>query len=144
MNKIILTVLAVLCLGVILNCSSVPVKNYRLQREWLMVSFKNYGKPNLIKHDAKIDLTSTIEHGIIKGTGFMGCNKTFFRSQFKANGKMKISEISSTEKLCPDNKLENDFSEIFKNMTKYTIEGHFLTLIDDKGNSMKFIAADWD
>jgi len=144
MNKIMLTIFTVLCLGFMLNCSSVPAKNYRLQREWLMVSFKNYGKPNLIKNNAKIDLTSTIEHGIIKGTGFMGCNKIFFRSQFKASGKMKILEIRSTEKMCPDSKLENDFSGIFKNMTKYTIEGHFLTLTDNKGTSMKFIAADWD
>lgn len=109
-----------------------------------MVSFKNYGKPNLIKNKAKIDLTSTIEHGIIKGTGFMGCNKIFFRSQFKANGKMKISEIRITEKMCQDIKLEVDFYEIFKHMTKYTIEGHFLILTDNNGNSMKFIAADWD
>jgi heat shock protein HslJ len=144
MKKIMLTVLTVLCLEFALNCSSVPVKNYRLQREWLMVSFKNYGKPNLIRNNAKIDLTSTIKHGIIKGTGFMGCNKIFFRSRFKANGKMKILEIKSTEKMCPDDKLEEDFSEIFKNITTYTIEGHFLILTDNRGNSMKFIAADWD
>lgn len=144
MNKIIFTFLAVLCLGFLLNCSSVPVKNYQLQREWLMVSFKNYGKPGLIKNNAKIDLTLPAEYGIIKGTGFMGCNNMFFRSQFKPNGRVKISEIKSTGKLCPDNQLENDFSEIFKNMTRYIIEGHFLILTDKQGNSMKFIAADWD
>jgi heat shock protein HslJ len=38
----------------------------------------------------------------------------------------------------------NAFQKKFETMTKYSIEGHFLTLSDDKGNSMKFVAADWD
>jgi heat shock protein HslJ len=29
-------------------------------------------------------------------------------------------------------------------MSRYKIEGHFLTLSDEKGNTMKFVAADWD
>lgn len=144
MKKILSAILAVVCLGFVLNCSSVPIKNPRIQREWMLVSFENYAKQDLIKNNAKIDLTSSIDHRKIKGTGFMGCNRIFFRSEFKDNGKIKISEIASTEMMCQNTKLEDDFSKSFKSMTLYKIEGHFLTLTDDQGKSMKFIAADWD
>lgn len=144
MKKILFTILAVLCLGFTLNCSSIPVKDYRIQREWMLISFGNYSKENLIKNNAKIDLTSAIENGKIKGGAFMGCNKMFFTSEFKKSGKVKISGIGSTLMACQEMKLEEDFSKNFKNMSTYTIEGHFLTLTDDQGNSMKFIAADWD
>ncbi|MDQ0592367.1 heat shock protein HslJ [Chryseobacterium ginsenosidimutans] len=144
MKKIIFTVLAFLCLGFALNCSSVPVKNSQIQREWMLISFENYTKEDLIKNNAKIDLTSTIENGKIKGNAFMGCNRMFFSSEFKANGKMKISGIAGTEMMCQNIKLEDDFSKSFKNMTNYKVEGHFLRLTDDQGHSMKFIAADWD
>lgn len=40
--------------------------------------------------------------------------------------------------------LENEFQKKFKTMTKFKVEGHFLTLSDNKGNSMKFVASDWD
>ena len=144
MKKIMPAVFTVLCLSFIINCSSVIAKNPRIQREWMLISFGNYAKEDLIKNNAKIDLTSTIENGKIKGTAFMGCNKMFFTSEFKKNGKVKISGIGSTLMACQNMKLEEDFSKGFKNMATYKIEGHFLTLTDDHGNSMKFIAADWD
>jgi heat shock protein HslJ len=144
MKKILFAVLTVLCLGFTLNCSSVPEKNYQLQREWMLVSFGNYSKENLIKNNAKIDLTSTIQNGKIKGGAFMGCNKMFFTSEFKKSGKVEILGIGSTLMACQNMKLEDDFSKSFKNMSMYKIEGHFLTLTDNLGNSMKFIAADWD
>ncbi|GAA4164738.1 hypothetical protein GCM10022217_35850 [Chryseobacterium ginsenosidimutans] len=110
----------------------------------MLISFEGYDKQDLIKSNAKIDLTSTIEDGKIKGGAFMGCNRMFFSSEFKKDGKVKISGIGSTLMACQDMKLEDSFSKGFKNMTNYKVEGHFLTLTDDNGNSMKFIAADWD
>lgn len=144
MKKIFPAILTVLCLGLILNCSSAAVKNPNLQREWMLVSFKNYTKEDLIKNKAKIDLTSSAENGKIKGGAFMGCNKMFFTSEFKSSGKVKISGVGSTLMACQNMKLEDDFSKRFKNITNYKIEGHFLTLSDDQGNLMKFVAADWD
>lgn len=144
MKKIILAVFTVLCVSFMINCSSITVKNYQIQREWMLVSFGNYTKEDLIKTHTKIDLTSSNENGKIKGGAFMGCNKIFFTSEFKKDGKVKISGIGSTLMACQNMKLEDDFSKSFKNMTNYKIEGHFLTLSDDQGNSMKFIASDWD
>lgn len=74
----------------------------------------------------------------------MGCNKLFFTSEFKKESQLKISQVVSTEMACPNMKLENDFSRNIKTMNHYKVEGHFLTLKNDQGSSMKFIAADWD
>lgn len=144
MKKIFTAILTFLCLSFILNCSSVPVKNPQIQREWMLVSFKDYSKEELIKNNAKIDLTSAIENGKIKTSAFMGCNKLFFTSEFKKENQLKISEVNSTEMACSNMKLENDFSLNIKTMIHYKVEGHFLTLKNDQGNTMKFIAADWD
>ena len=144
MNKIILTVLVVLCTGFMISCSSLIIKNPQLQREWMLVSFKDYAKQDLMKHKAGINLTAPVEHGKIKGSAFMGCNRMFFSAEFKDKDKLKISGLGSTMMACPDMKLEDDFSKSFKNMTAYSVEGHFLTLKDDQGNTMKFVAADWD
>ncbi|MFC3159859.1 heat shock protein HslJ [Chryseobacterium arachidis] len=144
MKKILLTVFSILWFGLSLNCSSVPVKNHQIQREWMLVSFEDYSKEDLIRNNAKIDLTSTIENGKIKAGAFMGCNRIFFASEFKKDGKVKISGIGATEMTCPNIKLEDDFSKSLKNVTNYKVEGHFLTLTYDRGNAMKFVAADWD
>lgn len=110
----------------------------------MLVSFKDYSKEELIKNNAKIDLTSPIVNGKIKTSAFIGCNKLSFTSELKKENQLKISEIISTEMACPNMKLENDFSLNIKTMNHYKVEGHFLTLKNDQGNTMKFIAADWD
>lgn len=151
MKKILLSFLVIFTLQMVVNCSSLSnqnssgiPKNYQIQREWMLVSFNHFTKADLIKNKSKIDLTSTMESGKIRGEAFMGCNTLFFTSEFKNNGKLKISAMDFTEKACEDMKLEDDFSKSFKNMTNYKVEGHFLTLTDGQGNAMKFIAADWD
>ncbi|MDP9958641.1 META domain-containing protein [Chryseobacterium lathyri] len=144
MKKILLSFFAILLLGVVGSCSSVPEKNPSLQRQWMLVSFDKFSKEELIKNRAEINLTGALEKGKIKGSANMGCNGMFFTSEFKANGKVKISGVGSTLKACQNMELENAFIQKFDKMTDYSIEGHFLTLSDDNGNSMKFVAADWD
>ncbi|MCY1659366.1 META domain-containing protein [Chryseobacterium sp. SL1] len=144
MKKRFIAILTFLCLSFILNCSSVAVKNPQIQREWMLVSFADYSKEELIKNNAKIDLTSPADNGKIKTSAFMGCNKMFFTTEFKKENQLHISEVTSTEMACPNMKLENDFSQNIKKMKDYKVEGHFLILNDDQGNRMKFIASDWD
>jgi heat shock protein HslJ len=144
MNKITLTVLVFLCTLFMISCSSVVTKDPKLQREWMLVSFKNYSKQDLMKHTARMDLTSPAEHGKIRGSAYMGCNRLFFSSEFKNPGKLKISGIGSTMMACPGMELEDEFSRSFKDMSHYQIEGHFLILTDNQGHVMKFIASDWD
>ncbi|MDN3695421.1 META domain-containing protein [Chryseobacterium tructae] len=144
MKKILFSLLAVLCLGLVLNCSAVPDKNPYLQRQWMMVSFDGFSKDQLIAHKAEINLTGKMEKGKIYGSAYMGCNQMSFTSEFKKGGIVKISQGVSTLKACQDMNLETSFQKKFETMTRYSVEGHFLTLSDDHGNSMKFVAADWD
>lgn len=144
MKKILLSVFAVLLLGLIFNCSTVQVKDPHIQREWMLVSFGNFTKNELVENKAGINLTANKENGKIRGSAFMGCSNMFFSSEFKNNGKVKISGVGSTMKACQNMDLETKFSKSFQSMTKYSVEGHFLTLSNDHGNSMKFVAADWD
>ncbi len=151
MRKILVSVLPALFLGILFNCTTATKQNAQsdlrkdqIQREWMLVSFGNFTKADLIKNKAKIDLTAQSEEGKIRATAYMGCNNMSFSAEFKNNGNLKISGLISTMKACQDMELENGFQKKFETMTKYTVKGHFLTLSDDKGNSMKFVAADWD
>jgi len=151
MKKILVSILAVLLLGIFFNCSSVTKRStdintpqYHIQREWMLVSLGNFTKTDLIKNKAEIDLTATMEEGKIRGAAYMGCNSMSFTAEFKDKGNVKILGLLSTMKACQNMELENEFQKKFEAMTKYKVEGHFLTLSDDKGNTMKFVAADWD
>ena len=128
----------------VLNCSASKVNNQHYQREWMMVSLDQFTKQQLIENNAKINLTGEKTVNQIKGTAIMGCNQIFFVAELKNNGKINISGIGSTKMACQNMEVENAFMKKFGNMKKYLIEGHRLTLSDDNGNQMKFIAADWD
>jgi len=144
MNKFLSIFIGVICLLMVSNCSSANLKDHHIQRQWMMVSFDMFTKEQLMKNKAEINLTAEMKDGKIRGTAFMGCNRMFFNSQFKSKNKVKISGVGSTLMACQEMELENKFVKAFETMTHYKIEGHFLTLYDEKGNEMKFLAADWD
>ncbi len=144
MKKILLPLFAVLLLGLVLNCSSVPDKDPFLQRQWMLIAFDGFSKDQLISHKAELNLTAHKEKGKIQASAYMGCNRMSFISEFKKGGKVNISKGVSTMKACQDMNLEASFQKKIETMTHYSIEGHFLTLSDDHGNTMKFVAADWD
>lgn len=144
MKNILSFFLAVSLFAFTLNCNAKKMNNPHYQREWMMVSFDQFSKQELIEKKAGINLTGEKSDNQIKGSAVMGCNRIFFTAQLKNNGKVKISGLGSTEMACQDMNLENAFLKKFGNMTNYTIEGHRLTLFDNNGSEMKFIAADWD
>ncbi|MCX8522547.1 META domain-containing protein [Chryseobacterium formosus] len=120
------------------------MENQHIQRQWMLVSFDQFSKDQLVKNKAEINLTAEKKDGKIRGTAFMGCNRMFFNSEFKSKNRVEISGVGSTLMACQEMDLETKFAQSFEKMTRYQIEGHFLTLSDEKGNQMKFIAADWD
>jgi heat shock protein HslJ len=144
MKNTILSLIAVFVLTMVLNCSASKVNNQHYQREWMMVSFDQFTKQQLIENNAKINLTGEKTGNQVKGTATMGCNQIFFLAELKNNGKVKFSEVGSTKMACKNMELETAFMKKFATMKNYLIEGHRLTLSDDNGNQMKFIAADWD
>lgn len=144
MKKILLPLFAILFLGLVLNCSAMPVKNPYLQRQWMLITLDGFSRDQLIAHKAEINLTGEMKNGKIQGSAYMGCNKMAFTSEFEKEGKVTISGVVGTMMACRDMDLEASFQKKFKTMTRYSVEGHFLTLSDEHGNSMKFVAADWD
>ncbi|KYH06165.1 heat-shock protein [Chryseobacterium cucumeris] len=110
----------------------------------MLISFDGFSKDQLIANKAEMNLTANRVKGKIQASVYMGCNRMSFASEFKKEGKVKFSKGISTMKACQDMNLENSFQKKIETMTHYSIEGHFLTLTDDHGNTMKFVAADWD
>lgn len=110
----------------------------------MLISFDGFSKDQLTASNAEMNLTANKVRGKIQARVYMGCNMMSFVSEFKKGGRVSISKGVSTMKACQDMNLETSFQKKVETMTNYSIEGHFLTLSDDQGNSMKFVAADWD
>jgi len=144
MKKLLLSLFTVLLLSVVLNCSSVPAKDPFLQRQWMLIDFDGFSKDELIDIEAEMNLTANMVKGKILARVYMGCNRMSFISEFTKGGKVKISKGVSTMKACRNMDLETSFQKKIETMNKYSVEGHFLILTDGNGNSMKFVAADWD
>jgi len=114
-----------------------------IHRKWMLVEYKDFSKPELVKLEAYMDLTK-IADAPNRYTAKMGCNGMFFTSEFN-DGKAKFSGLGSTMMYCDGRmKLEESFGKTLPTMTQYKIEGHFLTLSNVEGQKMKFVAADWD
>ena len=140
MKALFLKILGVFSLILLMNCQSQKTSNQQIQRKWMLVSFKNYEKNYLVKAKAFLDLTNPE-----MANANMGCNGLSFQIKKKSEGKISFSQGISTMMACQNfMDLEQDFSKQLSVVTSYKLEGHFLTLYDGKGNSMKFIAEDWD
>lgn len=131
-----------LFLLIIMACSTKPtitVSNTELKRQWMMVEFRDYKKEELMKKKASLDLTNS------QYSANMGCNSIGFDVDIKDTSNVVFSKIRSTKKLCLDNnQLEEHFIKALSEVNHYTINGHFLTLTNSKGEIMRFVAADWD
>ena len=114
-----------------------------INRKWMLVEYKDFTKSELMELGANMDLTKNQENPN-NFTAKMGCNGMFFTAEFN-NGKAKFSTVGSTRMYCEGRmKLEELFGKELPTMNQYKMEGHFLTLSNEYGSKMKFIAADWD
>lgn len=112
-----------------------------LKRKWMLVEFQGFTKEELIQKKAYLDLTH-LEKG---GGAKMGCNSIFFSVKLKNNHKINFSGVGSTMMYCDGSmKLEENFGKLLPTITKYQVKGHFLTLKNKNGQTMKFVAEDWD
>lgn len=137
--KAILTFIA---LYFIQSCTPQKTANQNLYKQWMLVEFKGYAKQELMKHQAHIDL-SPRKAPANQYFAEMGCNKIYFTAKFGSKD-VTISNVTSTMMYCEDMQLEEDFAKAFPNVKHYEIQGLYLTLRDDQGHSMKFVASDWD
>ncbi|WP_213197111.1 META domain-containing protein [Cloacibacterium caeni] len=112
-----------------------------LKRKWMLVEFQGFTKEELIQKKAYLDLTHLDKGGGAK----MGCNSIFFSVKLKNNHRINFSGVGSTMMYCDGNvKLEENFGKLLPTITKYQVKGHFLTLKNKNGQTMKFVAEDWD
>lgn len=112
-----------------------------LKRKWMLVEFQGFTKEELMQKKAYLDLTH-LEKG---GGAKMGCNSIFFSVKLKNNHRIRFSGVGSTMMYCDGNmKLEENFGKLLPTITKYQVKGHFLTLKNKNGQTMKFVAEDWD
>lgn len=112
-----------------------------LKRKWMLVEFQGFTKEEIIQKKAYLDLTH-LEKG---GGAKMGCNSIFFSVKLKNNHRIRFSGVGSTMMYCDGNmKLEENFGKLLPTITKYQVKGHFLTLKNKNGQTMKFVAEDWD
>lgn len=144
MNKYISSFIVILALVLLTNCTSQNSNtSAKVDREWMLIKFQNFSKDLMVNNKAKLDLSNKETPNRFGAN--MGCNKIFGQVNFKNDGSVKFSEIGSTMMYCDRGmELEDAFGKALPTMTKYNISGHYLTLSDDNGNTMKFVASDWD
>ena len=85
-------------------------------------------------------------YGVVKDSiSMMVTNSIFFSVKLKNNHRIHFSGVGSTMMYCDGNmKLEENFGKLLPTITKYQVKGHFLTLKNKNGQTMKFVAEDWD
>lgn len=139
MKKIILLIaLTVLNSSCNSKKEATKTNNQNINRVWMLVSYKNYSKEDLVKKNAFLDLTNAE-----RASAKMGCNNLSFG--YKISGEtITFSQGISTKMYCQDMSLENDFSNDITSINQYTIEGHKLILFSTNGQKMEFVAQDWD
>lgn len=112
-----------------------------LQRKWMLVSLDTISKDTLIKHKVAIDLTKKPN----SGNGYAGCNQIMFNYSTDNKSEIIFSNIVTTYMYCEDTqKLESLFLKSLENTHKYSLDGHFLTLITKSNDTIKCVAEDWD
>lgn len=114
-----------------------------LKREWKVVAFGAFSKEQLTKADATLNLTDTKTNKDQYGA-FFGCNKMFFILKQKGNTLM-FGNVGSTMMYCEGMMdLESAAAQFLQGEKTYEISGHYLTIKNPEGKTMKLIAVDWD
>ena len=144
MKKIFTGFIVTFTFLVLTSCAAPTKAPENLQRQWMLVEFQDFSKALMMNNVANINLIKNQE-AAGRYSAHMGCNKMLFVANFEPTGTANFSNMSSTEMYCDNNMdLETAFGTELAKMVTYSVDGHYLTLIDSNGTQMKFVAADWD
>lgn len=124
-------------------CTSQKVADHQLKRDWMLVEMKDFSKEVLVKNKAQMSVKESSGKAF-EAFATVGCNQLRYELISTEKGKFKVVEKLRTERACDAMDLEVAFSKQFYGIMSYTVEGHFLTIRNQKGETMKFIASDWD
>jgi glutathione peroxidase len=120
--------------------TAINASGQNLHRVWMLTEFQNFKKEDLVKLEAKLDLTNP-ERAAAK----MGCNNLSFGYKTIGNSEIIFSQGIATKMYCEGRMgLENKFSTEITTIKTYKLEGQKLILSDDKNQIMVFVAQDWD
>jgi heat shock protein HslJ len=124
----------------ILSCNTVRQDNTsnNLKRKWMLTRFEDFSKNELVDKKAYLDLTAA------NASSKMGCNSLSFSYKINDDNTIQFSNGISTRMACPDMKLEYDFSKKITSVTSYEIKGQQLILKTNTGETIEFVAEDWD
>lgn len=144
MKSVFLKLFLITILFTMAGCKSQKLNPDMYQRQWMLVSHKDYTKEFLSEKGAYLDMSPT-KSPPNQYRAYMGCNSLFVTIEIDSEGGVKTGDMGSTEMYCEDNKgLEKSFLYEIGLMTKMKVDGHYMTLSNDAGKTMKFVAADWD
>lgn len=139
-----LLIFGLLTLLFLSSCKSVSLIDKNLEKKWYIVELKGYTKEDLIKNKASIEFAKDAENKLMEMRAFAGCNQMMYSAEILKGNKLKINGGASTLMACQDMQMESNLSAQLIQMKKYSIEGHYLILSDEKGNKIKLLAEDWD
>lgn len=144
MKKRICFLFSFIILLVINRCSILPNIESDFAKTWMLVSFQDCSKQELIDKNAKIILSSTKSYNTFAGKLFLGCNSFKFKIKFLDKEKVKVYHLKNEQNNCIAGYFEKDFIKKFNEMNFFSKEGHFLILKTNNGEIIKFLAEDWD
>lgn len=110
------------------NAATVQVKpQFEPEVEWKLMSIK--GKQVSYNEDQKLATVQfNPESGVISGCA--GCNRFFGNFKDLGEGKMELSDISSSKMMCPENfmKIENLYLPVLRKVDGYELGEYRLEL----------------
>lgn len=111
-----------------------------LKRKWMLIELDGFSKEFLVHQNAYLDLSTSSELKIIK----INCNTVDVKMIVHKN-YLRFKLVGSKTTNCKKNiELKKAFIDFLLKENTYKIQGHFLTIKDNKGNMIKLIAEDWD
>lgn len=111
-----------------------------LKRVWMVTEFRTVPHEQLIQLQARLNLTQ-LPDAMMQ----LGCHDFAFRAQMN-QGQIRIHALApADESICNhDTELATQFNQFIRQAQFYRVEGHFLTLTANNGETMRFVAQDWD
>ena len=114
-----------------------------LQRTWMLVAMPGFTRAQLQAAQAQTDWRN-----LPQASAHMGCNRMGYNVALHDASApwhtLSIGNVFSTRMACPDMQLENAFGHLIPTMQQAKVQGHRLTLRNAAGQTMEFVAADWD
>lgn len=141
MKKVIALSAALMMLNACGTHSSPAVSNPNaLKRTWYLTEMQGFTREQLTAIKAELDLRQ-----LPKASAYMGCNRLMLNADAQNDGKIQFGSVAATRMYC-ENEMhaEKQFSQTIPSFNQYHVEGHQLILRNPQGQTMRFVAQDWD